>query len=333
MRINWEIRQKIEQLYEQGKSQKEIALIVGVSEQTLCHEIKRGLKELKKSSGKSIRRYYAEEGQQDYERQQSRRNKNKYISKEARDYIEKEFTNKSYPKAIIIDAQEKFAVSRATAYRYIRSLKQKEEKGHHSILKTANKLYIDGRESEAFKLYLQGKKIGDESCIHRVAECFYRGSGVEQDFRQAFQNFLKSARLGNPESMWWAGYLLDNGIGIGLDLNQAYYWYRKSAEAGSENGMVYLAFFYEHGVAMTRDLLEAARWYKKAKGNIYAQKWLEENEEKVIQQPDQIVSHTVEEYKNLYQILTNSMPSDTLIEQAIASGEISEVIGKGGDKR
>lgn len=111
---------------------------------------------------------------------------------------------------------------------------------------------------------------GDVAAQADLAEMYYHGEGVQQDYSEALRWYRKAADHGNAKGQYGVGLIYYHGNGARMDLGEALRWYRKSADQGyakAENG---IGLIYSQGQGVQHDYAEAIRWYRKAIDQGYA---------------------------------------------------------------
>ena len=64
--------------------------------------------------------------------------------------------------------------------------------------------------------------------------CYYSGSGVKQNYKQAVKWHTKAAEQGNEKAQYNLAVCYQNGQGVRQNMNKALEWYKKSAKQGYE---------------------------------------------------------------------------------------------------
>ena len=134
--------------------------------------------------------------------------------------------------------------------------------------------YLVGKdEKKVFKYYQKIAKQGNKEAQLIVGECYYKGKGVEQDYREAVRWYRKAAEQGNAFAQNSLGDCYYYGKGVKQNDTEAIKWYQKVAEQGDIKAQYNLARRYHDGVRVKRDYREAVKWYQKAaeQGDIKAQ--------------------------------------------------------------
>lgn len=67
-----------------------------------------------------------------------------------------------------------------------------------------------------------------------IAECYYDGDGVPQNYQEAFKWCHKAAESGYANAQKGLGDLYEKGLGVVQNKKEAIKWYRKAAEQGHE---------------------------------------------------------------------------------------------------
>ncbi len=106
--------------------------------------------------------------------------------------------------------------------------------------------------------------IASDHIIVRLANCYYRGEGVLQDYTKALHWYRKAAQHGNDEAQNNLANMCYNGHGVVKDYVQAVEWYRKAANQGNAAGQTNLANRYSRGEGVVKDYVQAVAWYRKA---------------------------------------------------------------------
>lgn len=156
------------------------------------------------------------------------------------------------------------------------------EKGYPCACAQVAYYYMDGEvvdraPYEAYKWFRRGAPICGESAFG-MADCYYKGYGVEPDYKKAFILFYRLATLGKrhvreENAINNVAICLIEGIGIEKDPEQGVLWLKKSAAMGNKNAMLNLAKCYEEGVGVKKDAGKAQKIRKEAEemmGDEYA---------------------------------------------------------------
>lgn len=106
---------------------------------------------------------------------------------------------------------------------------------------------------------------GDAEAQVRLADDYFTGNGIGQDYAQAFEWYKKAANAGNPEAQTELGLMYAKGYDVvPVDYNEAIRWTRIAAEQGYVGAEYNLGVAYDNGLGVTADLVTAFSWYLKA---------------------------------------------------------------------
>ena len=97
-----------------------------------------------------------------------------------------------------------------------------------------------------------------------MANLYFAGRGVAQDYAKALELYLKAAQQGHAGAQCQAGYCYEKGMGTEQDSAKAFELYLQSAEGGDETGCNNLGFMYEKGLGCEKNTEKAVEWYRKA---------------------------------------------------------------------
>ena len=124
-----------------------------------------------------------------------------------------------------------------------------------------------------------------------LAKCYYRGTGVKQDFNKALFWYQKAADLGSLKALCKIGHIFSHYAGkkdhfsrkipgfwdgIQVDYQKAIEWYTKAAQQGSKCAQWRLGFLSVKGYGAPRDYKKSLTWFTKAalQGHAQAECWL-----------------------------------------------------------
>lgn len=98
----------------------------------------------------------------------------------------------------------------------------------------------------AFSCYVQAYKLGCETALKDIADCYFNGRGAEMDKDAAIKMYIKAS----DNDSWAAETLGDiymQGNGISQNVKKAISYWEKGAEEGNELCMMDLGDFYKFG--------------------------------------------------------------------------------------
>ena len=133
---------------------------------------------------------------------------------------------------------------------------------------------VEKNVKEAFRWYMKSAKQGNVTAQNNVGHCYEKGIGVEKNVKEAFRWYMKSAEKGHSDAQCNVGHCYNSGTGVEKNVKEAFRWYMKSAEQGNSNAQGSVGYCYENGRGVGRDEVEAFRWYMKSaeQGNSIAQR-------------------------------------------------------------
>ena len=134
----------------------------------------------------------------------------------------------------------------------------------------------DTKESrrEMVKWYTRAAENGHAVSQFNLANIYYAGRGVDQDYSVAADWYELAAAQGVARAQDNLGLIYFHGRGRLVDPEIAVYWFRQAAIQGYVPAQYKLAMHLEGGVGVEPDPDEALNWYKKAaaQGDVKAQK-------------------------------------------------------------
>lgn len=106
-----------------------------------------------------------------------------------------------------------------------------------------------------------------------MANRYYHGQGVSQDYPEAFKLYLDAAKTGNGAAQESVGYMLERGLGMPANPAEALLWYEKSANQGNPVAQLNLGTLYLEGRGTALNYDQAMRWFTLSakQGNARAQ--------------------------------------------------------------
>lgn len=137
----------------------------------------------------------------------------------------------------------------------------------------------DEHRQQAMQTYSSLREVreraanGDANAQFRLAESYYYGRNVDQDYDLALKWYRNAAESGNAEAACQVGncYIMGNGAPVNQD--KAFGWFRSAADGGSVTGLYNLGLCYRNGWGVAPDRIKEMECYRKAAeaGNARAQ--------------------------------------------------------------
>jgi TPR repeat protein len=101
---------------------------------------------------------------------------------------------------------------------------------------------------------------GDSQAQFALANHYYRGDGVPQDYSQALLWYSKSANQGFAPAQTQLGSMYQHEWGVPRDYKRALAYYRSAATEGYALAEYDLGAMFEDGVGVKRDYKRALDW-------------------------------------------------------------------------
>ena len=123
---------------------------------------------------------------------------------------------------------------------------------------------VEQNHQIAFEWFKQSADKKNSNGLYGLGVCYHYGYGVEKNYKRAVELYEKAALDNQKGSLWRLGHCYEYGQGVEKDLAKAFEWYRKSAEQGTAEGQWRLGQCYRYARGVQRNIREALCWYKKA---------------------------------------------------------------------
>ena len=95
---------------------------------------------------------------------------------------------------------------------------------------------------------------------HKRGLLFYKGIGVDKDFKKAAQWFKQAAKKGHAGAQYNLGIMSYLGQGVEQDYSQAAVWFEKAGDQDHAAAQYNLGFLFYEGKGVTKDDLQAFMW-------------------------------------------------------------------------
>ncbi len=130
-----------------------------------------------------------------------------------------------------------------------------------SDFKSAMKAYEKGDYTNAFNELKLFAKTGHSKAQHFLGDMYYKGKGINQDYKTAVRWYTLSAEQGNKISQYNLGIMYSFGLGVVPDYLKALKWYTLSSEQGYALAQYNLGRLYYLGNGVKEDLVYAHMWF------------------------------------------------------------------------
>ena len=101
---------------------------------------------------------------------------------------------------------------------------------------------------------------------HRRGMLFYKGIGVDKDFKKAAMWFRRAADKGHAAAQYNLGIMTYLGQGVEQDYARAAEWFKKAGDQDHAAAQYNLGFLYYEGKGVPKDSLQAYMWIDRAAG-------------------------------------------------------------------
>lgn len=92
-------------------------------------------------------------------------------------------------------------------------------------------------------------QAGDVKAQVQLADDYFTGNGIGQDYAKAFDWYKKAANAGNPEAQTELGLMYAKGYDVTpVDYKEALHWTRIAAEQGYVGAQYNLGVAYDNGL-------------------------------------------------------------------------------------
>ena len=95
--------------------------------------------------------------------------------------------------------------------------------------KKGEKCFRKGKHKKAFKYYLAAANEGNNAAVFDVGTMYWKGWGVEQDYRKAIECFEKLSDTGSARATFVIGEILAS-----IDVSEAIAYYEKAIQLGNK---------------------------------------------------------------------------------------------------
>jgi len=117
---------------------------------------------------------------------------------------------------------------------------------------------------EKFSALATQKKSGTDAAMYYLADLYYAGKGVPQDYQKAIFWYTKAAEIGFPYAMIQLAKSYEDGKGIKQDYQKAIFWYTEAAKMGLSTAMNRLSIIYSEGKIALKNERKSLLWKNNA---------------------------------------------------------------------
>ena len=144
---------------------------------------------------------------------------------------------------------------------------------------------------------------GKTTSQYELGLMYYKGQGVEQNYKEAFKWFRVSAQKGLPDAQFYLGLMYYEGKAVARNYSNAFYLFLAAAKQGKTEAQFILGDMYITGQGAQRSYIKGYAWTSIAYKNGYdqAEKNLQFlNKEMTASQLEKAVAETTRLRKSLY---------------------------------
>jgi len=85
-------------------------------------------------------------------------------------------------------------------------------------------------------------ELGDMNAQYNLADLYYRGEGMPQDYAGAFKWYKKAAEQGHPGAQYGLGFMYYRGEGVPQNYIEGYVWSSVASAKNAKDANQQLAF-------------------------------------------------------------------------------------------
>ena len=109
------------------------------------------------------------------------------------------------------------------------------------LTRVREELEVEEDPVESARWFRRAAEAGNARGQLQLAECFYIGYGVTQDFAQAAEYYRKSAEQGHPVAQRCLGDMYVTGNGVRRQPVLAATWYQRATDQGDASAQYFVA--------------------------------------------------------------------------------------------
>lgn len=113
-------------------------------------------------------------------------------------------------------------------------------------------------------LYEKAIELGATDAIYALAELYYYGNGIAQDYEKSLALYSDPKLASNPEAIFSQAVQYDTGEGVEQNYETSFNLFQKAAALGHLPSIFNIGYMYEHGEFVEADYQTARTWYQQA---------------------------------------------------------------------
>ncbi len=169
--------------------------------------------------------------------------------------------NNEYHPTISKEILEKVHNGDSEAIEHLKTLAS--EGNINAITELGIYYYNNGK---TYKAITQLKKAAELNCPkaqYLLGVCYYRGTGVSQDFSKAVKYFRTAANQEYPDAQHAIGICYFYGDGVTKNQTKAAEWWERASTQGFAQAQHDLSFCYRNGIGVKRNDSIADEWQRR----------------------------------------------------------------------
>lgn len=117
--------------------------------------------------------------------------------------------------------------------------------------------------NKATEYLMEAYELGSDQAPLCVAQAYYYGIGVSEDYQKAMDMFTEIVENGsNVKAGRYVAMMYENGRGVGVNYEKVPQYYQIAAESGDTTSQYYVGKCYEYGIGVDVDYEKAMEWYQ-----------------------------------------------------------------------
>ncbi len=116
------------------------------------------------------------------------------------------------------------------------------------------------KADDEFRDTVRSAEKGEVDSQFMLADAYYNGEGVAQDYAKAAHWFAKAAEQDDFEALYCLGVCYENGHGVEKDPHKAFELYLQAAHENEPKAMAALGRCYRNGIGVEKNEQEADYW-------------------------------------------------------------------------
>lgn len=117
------------------------------------------------------------------------------------------------------------------------------------------------QDSDAFKYFKKGYKMGETVCTFYYGKLLAEGKGVKKDATEGMIAMQKAAEAGFANAQLYLGRAYYDGNGVHKDAAQGFKWMEKAAQQGNANAQYQTAMKLVEGDGIAKNYDLATKWF------------------------------------------------------------------------